>query len=361
MLLTKLLIQHFRNIINTKLTFSTDFNFFIGNNGSGKTNLLEAIYLLGHGKSFRQTQTSRIIQHEQATFTLYAELRLNQRMTTIGLSKSRQGENQIKIDGTEGHRIVELAQQLPIQLITPESTILLTGGPKYRRAFIDWGCFHSYPTFFTIWNSLKHLLKQRNAALRQVEHYHQIRHWDQPLIQLTQQITNYRCQYIQSIESELIATSKQFLPEYTLISHFYQGWEKETDYAELLEKNFARDKQLTYTTAGAHKADFQLRVNHIPVDALLSRGQLKLLVCALRLAQGEHLTRQKNSPCIYLIDDFASELDDEKRQLLATRLKSTHSQVFISAIKQQQINNMIDEKDKIFYLNYGKIKITDMG
>lgn len=353
--LSRLIIRDFRNIENADLTFSPQFNFIVGDNGSGKTNLLEAIYLLGHGRAFRQSQSQRVIRHEQPELVLHGKIALEHTEHRIGLSKSRQSDNKVKIDGSEGHRIAELAQLLPIQLITPEGFELLTGGPKFRRTYIDWGCFYDYPAFFNAWNNVRHLLKQRNAALRQVSSYSQLRHWDQALVQYATQVTEFRQTYVAQIQETITRLCHIFLPEYTLDCRFYAGWDIDEDFAALLEKQFPRDKQLNYTSLGPHKADLRLRVNNVPVDALFSRGQLKLLMCALRLAQGEYLTEKTRYPCVYLLDDFASELDPHKRALLATQLKQTHSQVFISAIELSQISEMVGENDKIFYVNCGKI------
>ncbi|QIQ20206.1 DNA replication/repair protein RecF [Zophobihabitans entericus] len=355
MAISRILIHHFRNITQADLQLSPHFNFLVGDNGSGKTSLLEAVYMLGHGRAFRHQQSNRVIQYEQPELVLHGKILLQDQQHTIGLSKSRSGENKVKIDGDEGFKIAELAQLLPIQLITPEGFDLLNGGPKYRRSFLDWGCFHHHPAFFSLWNNLRRLMKQRNAALRQVSRYDQIKHWDKELIPIAEQVSQIRAEYAEQIVPEIIKTSASFLPEYQLECQFYQGWDRQTSYAEILAHQFERDRQLTYTSLGPHKADLRLRVNHIPVEDLFSRGQLKLLMCALRLAQGEYYTTQSKQACIYLIDDFASELDQDKRQLLANRLKATQAQVFISAVSQDQITHMIDEKDKIFYVRSGII------
>ncbi len=244
-----------------------------------------------------------------------------------------------------------------MQLITPEGFTLLNGGPKFRRAFLDWGCFHNEPGFFTAWSNLKRLLKQRNAALRQVSRYAQIRAWDQELIPLAERISEWRAEYSDAIAADITATCAQFLPEFGLSFSFQRGWDKESDYGELLARQFERDRALTYTAVGPHKADFRIRADGTPVEDLLSRGQLKLLMCALRLAQGEFLTRQSGRRCLYLIDDFASELDTGRRRLLADRLKATQAQVFVSAVSAEQVTDMAGEKGKMFRVEQGKIEV----
>lgn len=360
MILSRLLIRDFRNIENADISLAHGFNFLIGPNGSGKTSILEAIYTLGHGRAFRSIQVGRVIRNDQQNFILHG--RLNQisadrNELSLGLSKDRNGESKVRIDGTDGHKIAELAKLLPMQLITPEGFTLLNGGPKFRRAFIDWGCFHDQPMFFSVWSDLKRLLKQRNAALRQVSRYEQMRHWDHELIPLANQISQWRDDYTAGIAENIENTCKQFLPEFSLSVSFQRGWDKEIDYSELLERQFERDKALTYTASGPHKADLRIRANGTPVEDMLSRGQLKLLMCALRLAQGEYFTQQSGQRCLYLLDDFASELDSERRQLLASRLKATQAQVFVSAITPEQVEDMIDGNSKMFRVEHGKITV----
>ncbi|WP_392563343.1 DNA replication/repair protein RecF [Orbus wheelerorum] len=356
MTIAQLNIHDFRNINSAEILPSPKFNFIIGDNGSGKTSFLEAIYMLGHGRAFRHQLSSRIIQHDKSELVLFSKIiSTKNKIHSVGLSKTRSGENKIKIDNDQGFKLAELAKLLPMQLITPEGFDLLSGGPKYRRAFIDWGCFHHYSEFITLWNNLRRLLKQRNALLKRSINYDQLKPWDKELVPVANRISQIRHDYIEKIRHEIIKTSHDFLPEYDLDCQFYQGWEQSLDYAQLLVENFERDKLFSYTTIGPHKADLKLRINNIPIEVLFSRGQLKLLMCALRLAQGEFYAQYHNQACLYLIDDFASELDLTKRALLAKRLKSTDSQVFISAVDQEQIQAMVDENDKIFYIKSGII------
>lgn len=135
--LTRLLIHDFRNIVSADLFPGKTFNFFIGRNGSGKTNVLEAIYTLGHGKGFRTSQTGHLIRHDAHEFVLHAKLQKDHQTEAIGLKKNRQGETQLRIDGSDGHKLADLAKMLRMQLMTPEGFALLNGGPKFRRAFLD--------------------------------------------------------------------------------------------------------------------------------------------------------------------------------------------------------------------------------
>lgn len=356
--LTRLIINNFRNLQAVDLDLSSGFNFLVGSNGSGKTSLLEAIFYLGHGRSFKSHISNRIIHYDHDNFTLFGKIEEAKHEWSVGLQKTRQGNTQLKINGEDAKKIAELAQRLPMQVITPEGLTLLNGGPTYRRAFLDWGLFHQHSEFYTLWNDLKRLLKQRNAGLNQVRHYAELKFWDIELAKVAHQVSELRANYAETLRPEIEKTCRFFLPELEISVSFHQGWEKGADYAEILAQGFERDKHLGYTMIGPQKADFRFRANGLPVEDVLSRGQLKLLMCALRLAQGAYLMTQKNRQCLFLIDDFASELDPTKRELLAQRLRQSGSQVFVTAITDDQLKQMAwqeSDNDRIFTVQAGKI------
>lgn len=359
MAISRLIIENFRNLTAVDLEFDHGFNFLAGNNGSGKTSLLEAIFYLAHGRSFKSAVANRIISYQQPHFTLHGRIQERQHQWSVGLQKQRQGNTLIKINGEDASKISDLAHLLPMQIITPEGLTLLNGGPAYRRAFLDWGLFHHHPAFHAAWSNLNRLLKQRNAALQQVRDYQQLKIWDSQLAELAHQVSRWRADYANALRPEIERTCRLFLPELEIAVSFHQGWEKETEYGELLARNFARDQAIGYTVSGPQKADFRFRANGLPAEDILSRGQLKLLMCALRLAQGEHLTARKERHCIFLIDDFASELDQTKRELLAERLRHNGSQVFVSAITQEQLAPMLPQKHRTFVLENGRIRLSD--
>ena len=357
--LSRLIIQNFRNLQSVDLEPSPSFNFIVGANGSGKTSLLEAIFYLGHGRSFKSHVSQRVIHHEADDFVLHGRLEEAQHSWSVGIQKKRSGDTTLKINGEDGNKIADLAHLLPMQVITPEGLTLLNGGPSFRRAFLDWGLFHQHTEFYAHWANLKRLLKQRNAALHQVHHYHALKAWDIELVKCAEIVSTMRAEYTEALRPEIEKTVQFFLPELSVNVSFHQGWEKGADYAEILAQGFERDKSVGYTMVGPQKADFRFRTSGLPVEDVLSRGQLKLLMCALRLAQGEHLVANKSRQCLLLIDDFASELDPTKRALLAQRLRESQAQVFVTAITHEQLNQMqwlIQPDDKHFEVENGQIR-----
>ncbi|RBW43975.1 DNA replication/repair protein RecF [Psychromonas sp. B3M02] len=357
MSLQKLIINQFRNIDTASLTFDSKVNLIIGDNGSGKSSLLEAIYFLGLGRSFRTHLTNRVIQYEQHNFTLFSEINHQDRVFPIGLQKSKGGETTLKIDGQIVKKLASLTQYIPMQLITPESYTLLSGSPKNRRAYLDWGVFYHDPMFYSNWARIKRLLKQRNAALKQCNAYKELQVWDNELCVLSEQISAQRADYFAKLQPLITQTIADFLPEFTIDSKFFCGWDKNNkSLADYLSDNFHRDKQLGYTSIGPQKADLKLKINNLPVDDVLSRGQLKLLVYALRLAQGLFLNAVDHKQCVFLIDDFSSELDKNKQAVLAKHIKESSAQVFISAITENGIDDLFTECS-LFHVKQGKITV----
>lgn len=186
MFFIRLLIRDFRNIEIADFVLFFGFNFLVGVNGSGKISVLEVIYTFGYGRAFRSLQIGRVIRYEQEAFVFYGRLQGEEREIAIGLIKDKQGDSKVRIDGIDGYKVAELAYLMLMQLITLEGFILFNGGFKYRRVFFDWGCFYNEFGFFIVWSNFKRLFKQRNAALRQVIRYEQLRSWDKELISLAE-------------------------------------------------------------------------------------------------------------------------------------------------------------------------------
>ena len=166
MAISRLIVEKFRNLNAVDLEFDHGFNFLVGNNGSGKTSLLEAIFYLGHGRSFKSAVANRIISYDEPHFTLFGQIQESQHQWSVGLQKLRQGNTIAKINGEDGNKIADLAHLLPMQLITPEGLTLLNGGPSFRRAFLDWGLFHHHNSFHSSWVALNRLLKTAKCRIK---------------------------------------------------------------------------------------------------------------------------------------------------------------------------------------------------
>ena len=360
MSLVQLHISDFRNITSARMQLGSGLNLIYGHNGSGKTSILEAIYFLGMGRSFRSHLAQRVINNDADQLTLFGEIELERGNAKLGLRRLRSGEIEVRLDGDKLKKLSELAETLPIQVITPESFSLLFEGPKPRRQFIDWGAFHSDPQFHLAWSNVRRILKQRNQLLKNQADYHTIEYWDRDLVRYTEQVTEIRNQYVHSLNVLLTGIIEVFLPQVDVKVSFTRGWDSKTTYADALKSQYSRDINSGNTGSGAHKADLRLRVGNMPAQDALSRGQLKLLVCALRIAQGRLLKEQINKNSIYLVDDLPSELDARHRKLLLTQLADTGAQIFVTAIEPAAIVDSLHcPPDRMFHVEQGHVAVTE--
>lgn len=361
MSLKQLSLSQFRNIETLAIEPSEHINVFLGDNGSGKSSILEAIYFLSHGKSFRTNNTKLLIRHEQNQCVVYGKKSLHHLSIPVGISKNQQGESSIKIQGKPAKRMSELAQLLPVQVITPESYSLFFGGPKERRRFLDLGVFHVEHDFINAWQQFSQVLKQRNALLktRPNKYSDQIKYWDKEFVRLSEVVNRCREAYISRFNGaffDKIITNLPFAEGLEI--RFSSGWKKGADLHEELESYFERDVKLGYTSRGPHKCDFNFYSRGLSVEQVLSRGQLKLLLYALKITQNELIETQSNKSSILLIDDLPSELSSDTVELVARLLSFCQSQLFITAIDEKSIASVVEPMKrelKMFHVKHGSL------
>jgi DNA replication and repair protein RecF len=361
MALLSLQLSQFRNMPALALTAHPEFNLIYGENGSGKTSLLEAIYYLAHGRSFRSRLHQRLIKDDAEHFTLHAKVSDNQQSYSLGLQRSRTAELLLRLNGANVQRLAEFASLLPVQLLTPDSFRLFFGGPKERRQFFDMGVFHVEPGFFPVWLQFSRVLKQRNALLKQRRRYDdEFAYWDQQFASLAWQLFSQRQHYINQLCAafKLLVTDNELLCDISM--QLQSGWPErvssEQALHELLQQNFEQDSRQGFSQYGPQKADLKLKKGLLAVEEVLSRGQLKVLLFALKIAQNNVISNNGNKQPLLLIDDLASELDASSTQIVFEYLTQINSQVFITAINADQVSPYIaTERSKMFHVEHGQI------
>lgn len=365
MSLLALQITQFRNFSALQFQAHPAFNIICGENGSGKTSLLEAIYYLAHARSFRTSRHQRLIQHEQDDFILHAKVTDAEHTFSLGMQRNRQADLLLRLNGAANCKLAEFAGLLPVQLLTPDSFRLFFGGPKERRQFFDMGVFHVEQHFFSVWQQFSRILKQRNALLKQSRRYdQQFEYWDTQFVELAWQLQQLRADYIALLTNEyrLLTAGNTLLADIEL--QLQPGWpEKIQDSAalqQLLVQSFAQDIRQGFTFYGPQKADLKLRKAGLPVEEVLSRGQLKVLLFALKVAQNNVIGNSGRKQPLLLIDDLASELDTGSTQIVFDYLTNINSQVFITAINADQVSPFIPVSHRqMFHVKQGQITSTD--
>ncbi|MFL9813836.1 DNA replication/repair protein RecF [Stutzerimonas sp. VN223-3] len=359
MSLSRISVTGVRNLQPVTLNPSPRINILHGDNGSGKTSLLEAIHLLGMARSFRSTRLNPVISHEQTSCTVFGQVRLtDEQFSALGISRDRSGEVRIRINGQNVKSAAELADALPLQLINPDSFRLLEGAPKLRRQFLDWGVFHVEPRFLQAWQRLQQALRQRNSWLRHgtLDGASQAA-WSRELSSASDEIDEYRRAYIQLLKPVFEGTLASLLDLEGFQLSYYRGWDKDRTLEEVLTASIERDKLMGHTQAGPQRADLRLRIANHNAAETLSRGQQKLVVCALRIAQGHLVSAAKRGQCIYLVDDLPSELDDQHRLALCRLLEQLNCQVFITCVDSNVLREgwRDDTPVSLFHVEHGAI------
>ncbi|MDD5275515.1 MAG: DNA replication/repair protein RecF [Methylovulum sp.] len=356
MSLLKLDIYHVRNINKLSITPSPTINFLFGENGSGKSAILEAIYILGRAKSFRSPSIKSVINVEQQHLIVSADTRqANGGNRHLGIQLD--GKNfEIRINQQSKQQRSDLAYALPLQLIHPKSYELLDAGAQTRREFLDWGVFNDNENYLAAWRKFKKALAQRNSLLK-TKRLDQLNVWDKELAYYGTIVDRYRQQYLEKFKVVFTGIIKQFLDIDSIELALLSGWDSSKELQHVLIQDLEKDLRYGFTHSGPHRGDVQLLVGNRLAKDFVSRGQLKLLVLSLKLAQVQLLANEQRDIGCILVDDFSAELDINNRRKLLNFLSAMECQVFVSATELADFGDLSQVKNyKVFHVEHGNIK-----
>lgn len=366
MQIRRLQVTNVRNLSRVALPLQT-INIFYGANGSGKTSLLEAVHLLLMGRSFRQTQLKPLLSDGQEQTTVFAELLTPQaQRITLGLSRQRDGgKPNIKLNGEPLGLVSQLVEIAPVQVLGADSFELLTGGPANRRQFLDWGLFHVEPAFYPAWRLAQRALKQRNSLIRHGKiDRDQLQLWTREYARYGEQVDQMRQAYVAQLLPVARAVTRAVLPqlEERLESAYLRGWQKDQCLAEALGQSLDGDLQQGHTRVGPHRSDLRVSAGPHAAADTLSRGQLKMLVAALFLAQAELLGVSADKRSIFLVDDLAAELDEANRRRLCTELERLEVQVLATSIGETDLVGCWTRPEdvQVFHVEHGVVNRTNL-
>lgn len=353
----EVVITHFRNLSRVSFAPNCEMNLIVGPNGSGKTSILEGIYFLGRARSFLTNKSRSFIQHGEKSCTVFGGVDAKNEglALSIGVSRTLEGMNKIKVAGDYVRTSAPLLELLPIQVINPGAFSLLNGGPSGRRQFTDWGVFHVEHAFLESWRSFSRCLKQRNSLLRKgVNNPKEISPWDDKFVAHAEKVALYRDRYIENF----IPHFHQALSEMTDLGgvtiSFSKGWDSKKDLVTVLKQSYGRDKSRGFTHAGPQRADLRIRYLGMDASETLSRGQQKMVVCALKIAQSRYFTETTGKAPVYLVDDLAAELDHDHRFKFCQILSDMGSQVFATSINASPFGDFWGKNSRaLFHVEQG--------
>ena len=358
MYLSRLDTLQFRNLEATRLELGPGVVLVTGPNGSGKTSLLEAVAMLGSGRSFRSSRMSAVIRYGAASLTVFGELRTSTLTNvTIGITRERSGVSRIKVAGEAVRTASELASILPVQVIDPGSVELVTEGPSVRRRFLDWGTFHVEPSFFRVWREYRRCLEQRNALLRSNASAEQFDLWEQHLSVAADKIDEMRKRYVDALTPRVLTALEELGGGERVSVHYVRGWEDGRQLDAVLAGTRDSDREAGYTRAGPHRADLKLVSAGRKAADVLSRGQQKILACSLLLAQARQLESATEKTGIYLVDDPAAELDEVRRVRLGKALTAMKGQVWVTSVQEDLMLDGLGDASRLarFHVEQGRV------
>lgn len=329
--IARLTLHNFRNIDQLTIRPSPGVNVIYGENGAGKTSLLEAIHFLSLARGFTRSRSKHLTRMGSDQLTVFAELVAGDK---LGIERN-DAQRTIRLNGDSVTSAAELAEVLPVQVFSSDTFQLLEGAPQQRRAFMDWGVFHVEPSFLRDWQMFRQTLKHRNQMLRSGKiDLSLLAAFDQPLIQSAVAVDEARQRWLTRFMPVFTDTLKTLIDLDEISISYRRGWDKTKPFSQSLADMKQRDIERGTTQSGPQRADLVVRYKGVPAHDALSRGQQKLLVAAMKLAQAKLFMLQTQHKCVFLIDDLPSELDVRHQAKVAQLLENLASQVFVTAIEK---------------------------
>lgn len=341
--LNHLAISQFKNCTEASLEFSGNINCFVGRNGAGKTNILDAIYYLAFCKSYFNLSDTQNIQHDSDFFALNGTFSRDDRTDLVQCHQRRNAPKRFSLNKKEYDRLADHIGLFPLVMVSPYDRDLINDGSELRRKYID-GVIaqfdHHYLDNLLTYNKA---LAQRNALLKKSA---ETGFFDRPVLQLYDAMMEQPAQHIHMARVDFL---KAFKP---VFQHFYswisEGREKveinyettmsDISFQSMMEINFERDKALRYTSAGIHKDDLSLLIDGYPVKKFGSQGQQKSFVVAMKLAQFEYTHHIKKLKPIMLFDDIFDKLDATRvKKIVELVGNDSFGQVFITDTQPERI------------------------
>jgi DNA replication and repair protein RecF len=351
MSLSEIAVSNLRCIEQAELHLPAGLTLIHGGNGAGKTSLLEAMFILGRGRSFRTRNSERLIArgqtHMRVTGTI---MRFDAAPIRVGFEVTRAGTT-ARIAGRPAETLAELSQIFPVQVIEPGIHRLVEEGGYRRRRWLDWAVFHVEPQFVDLWLRYTRVLKQRNAALKTQAATVSV--WDADLSRTGEAIAEARQRLLDRLQPYWRAAVAA-LSGLEVDLHYLRGWSQDLSLAQALAASRATDELRRQTQAGPHRADVAVRLHGRTARDVLSRGQQKLVAVAMTIAQLRLLQDLMEITPTLLLDDPAAELDGERLQRFIDEVGSLRCQLVVTSL--QSNSRLFGAPESTFHMDAGRVQ-----
>jgi DNA replication and repair protein RecF len=362
MYLKQLFLKNFRNYEDEEITFHEKLNVFLGNNGQGKSNLLEGIYILSMGKSFRTTKDFEMIRFE-AEFLRSKGLFIKDERELSVEAVLKKEEKYFKVNGVKGTKNACLLENAYIVIFSPEDILVVKGEPERRRRFLDREIFQIRPLYYKDLMKYKKSLQQRNVILK--EEYpdeKMLDVWDENLLLYGMKVMKERKDFVEKLRSASCKIHANITGGKEVLDVKYDPNIEMTDSLEEQRNVFlkrlaecrARDMDRGYTGIGPHKDDLRISIGDIDVRDFGSQGQKRTAALSLKLAELQIIKEETGEDAVVLLDDVLSELDRERQRFLIQTFEK--NQIFISAAEMSAETGESLPEGKIFHIESGRVR-----
>lgn len=339
MMINNLRLQNFRNYQDEAIQFVPGTNILMGDNGQGKTNLIEGIYYLLTGKSYRVQREQELLRWDQSEFHLYGDFLLDHYKVSLE-SHFRDKKKMVKVNQVSCQRLSDFVGTINVVFFSPDDLIMIKGGPSERRKFLDLHIAQMRPGHVSILNAYNKVVQQKSALLksyveRSLKHS-QLQLWNAQMIDLGEKIIRNRADLTEQIQvvADSIYMNLTSQKEKIQINYIALGKktinEAITEFPQLLQDKMEQEIERQMVLFGPHRDDVQILLNDKPARLYASQGQQRSLVLSLKLAELELIRQEKGEYPILLLDDVLSELDRFRRDYLLKFIKSSGIQTLIT-------------------------------
>ncbi len=368
MRIRRLTLRNYRNHEKTEMFFHPSLNIMVGDNGEGKTNIIESIYYLATGRSHRSSKDNDIVNWDSPFFSIYGEIEIRTRCLTFEVLYERNGKKRIKVNNKEIQKLSELIGKFNTVIFSPETINIVRGAPQERRRYLDFAASQASSQYFYYLQHYHHVLTQRNHLLKNLldkkgsEETLQI--WNEQLVTTGTEVIQRRVSLIKKIQALCLPFHQSLTDQEESLGIEYQSSIGSSDkmtgkediqevFKEKLIKNERIDKKRGYTTVGPHRDDILLVANGMDIRNYGSQGQQRTAALSLKLGEKELIESEKGEKPVLLLDDVMSELDNQRRKFLLKILDGSF-QSFITTTNLNSLENSQTQDHYTFNVKNGQ-------